>query len=104
MPYCLYCAPSVVQFLINDVFRDMFGKFVIEYIDDILIYWLCKETNMDYLKQVLHRQKDNQHYYLAFKIIYFLLFYIYYLLSFCLLKLTPGNVTWGTDNSSALKE
>lgn len=64
----------------------MLGKFVIEYIDDILIYWLCKETNIDHLKQVLRRPKDNQHYHLAF------------------IKLTPVSVTWGTDNSSALEE
>lgn len=38
IPYGLSCAPSVFQCLTNDMLRDMLGKFVIAYIDDILIY------------------------------------------------------------------
>lgn len=32
MPYGLSCAPSVFQSIINDILRDMFGKFIIAYI------------------------------------------------------------------------
>lgn len=35
MPYGLACAPSVFQDVLRDFF---FGRFVIAYIDDILIY------------------------------------------------------------------
>lgn len=38
MPFGLVNSPSVFQAFINDVFRDMLKKFVIVYIDDILIY------------------------------------------------------------------
>lgn len=44
MPYGLATTPSVFQAFINDIIRDMLGKFVIIYIDDVLIY-------LDYLEQ-----------------------------------------------------
>ncbi len=38
MPFGLVNSPSVFQAFINDVFRDMLNRWVIVYIDDILIY------------------------------------------------------------------
>lgn len=38
MPYGLSCTPSVFQCFINNVLRDMLEKFMIAYINDILIY------------------------------------------------------------------
>ncbi|KAK3557499.1 hypothetical protein QTP70_028306 [Hemibagrus guttatus] len=38
MPYGLSNAPSVLQNFMNEIFQDMLHKFVIIYIDDILIY------------------------------------------------------------------
>ncbi|KAL0173541.1 hypothetical protein M9458_029509, partial [Cirrhinus mrigala] len=38
MPFGLVNSPSVFQSFINDVFRDMLGRWVIIYMDDILIY------------------------------------------------------------------
>ncbi|KAK3557714.1 hypothetical protein QTP86_000334 [Hemibagrus guttatus] len=38
MPYVLTNAPAVFQSLINEVFKDVLNKYVITYIDDILIY------------------------------------------------------------------
>lgn len=39
MPFGLANSPSVFQAFINDVFRDMLNRWVIVYIDDILINW-----------------------------------------------------------------
>ncbi len=39
MPFGLSNSPSVFQSFINDVFRDMLNRWVIVYIDDILIPW-----------------------------------------------------------------
>lgn len=38
MPFGLSNSPSVFQSFINDVFRDMLNRWVIVYIDDILVY------------------------------------------------------------------
>ncbi|KAK3548331.1 hypothetical protein QTP70_010185 [Hemibagrus guttatus] len=38
MPFGLTNAPAVFQALINGVFQDLLGKWVIAYIDDILVY------------------------------------------------------------------
>ncbi|KAK3548519.1 hypothetical protein QTP70_013368 [Hemibagrus guttatus] len=38
MPFGLTNAPAVFQALINGVFHDLLGKWVIAYIDDILVY------------------------------------------------------------------
>lgn len=38
MPFGLVSSPSFFQAFINDVFRDMLNRFVIVYIDDILVY------------------------------------------------------------------
>ncbi len=38
MPYGLVNSASVFQAFVNDVFRDMLNRWVIVYIDDILIY------------------------------------------------------------------
>ncbi|KAL0162387.1 hypothetical protein M9458_041783, partial [Cirrhinus mrigala] len=38
MPYGLSNSPSIFQSFMNEIFRDMLNRFVIIYIDDILIY------------------------------------------------------------------
>lgn len=56
MPYGLSSAPSVFQCLINDVLRDFFGKCVIAYIDDILVYSLSYDTHVEHVRLVLARE------------------------------------------------
>ncbi|MGL4480584.1 MAG: reverse transcriptase domain-containing protein, partial [Aeromonas veronii] len=46
MPFGLVNSPSVFQAFTNDVFRDMLNKWVIVYIDDILVYWLSCRTHL----------------------------------------------------------
>ncbi len=50
MPFGLVNSPSVFQAFINDVFRDMLNRWVIVYIDDILIYSDSYEDHQLYAK------------------------------------------------------
>ncbi len=49
MPFGLVNSPSVFQAFINDVFRDMLNRWVIVYINNILIY---SDSYEDHVKQV----------------------------------------------------
>ncbi|KAK3565354.1 hypothetical protein QTP86_007128 [Hemibagrus guttatus] len=62
MPYGLSNAPSVFQSFMNDIVRDMLHRFVVVYIDDILIYFPNLSDHVDHVKQVLH------HYHLYLKL------------------------------------
>lgn len=62
MPYGLYGAPSLFQCLKNDVLKDMLGKFVIAYIDNILTYSPSCESHVSHLKQVLSCLLANEIY------------------------------------------
>ncbi|XP_036068023.1 uncharacterized protein LOC118598811 [Oryzias melastigma] len=55
MPFGLCNAPSVFQAFVNDVFRDLLHKFVIVYIDDILVYSDTFEEHVSHVRQVLQR-------------------------------------------------
>ncbi|KAK3537485.1 hypothetical protein QTP70_012115 [Hemibagrus guttatus] len=46
MPFGLTNAPAVFQTLINGVFHDLLGKWVIAYIDDILVYYNSPEEHV----------------------------------------------------------
>lgn len=59
MPYGLANAPSVFQGYMNEVFREFLNRFVIVYIDDILIYSQNEEEHQQHVLQVL--QKLRQH-------------------------------------------
>ncbi|KAI4894775.1 hypothetical protein NFI96_013552 [Prochilodus magdalenae] len=60
MSFGLRNAPSVFQAFINDVLRDMLGRFVIAYIDDILIYSPDYSTHVQQVRQVLTRLLEHQ--------------------------------------------
>ncbi len=60
MPYGLSNSPSVFQNLMHDIFRDMINRFVLIYIDDILIYSPTIEEHRRHVTQVL--QRLHQHY------------------------------------------
>lgn len=54
-PFGLSNCPSVFQSFINDVFRDMLNKWVIVYIDDILIFSRSYEEHVQHVRAVLKR-------------------------------------------------
>lgn len=62
MSYGLANAPSVFQNLINSVLRDMLGRYVIAYIDDILVHSTSLEEHITHVRQVLRRLLQHQLY------------------------------------------
>jgi len=62
MPYGLANSPAVFQSFINEIFRDILNKYVIAYIDDILIYFKSESEHKDHVKTVLSRLLENQLY------------------------------------------
>ncbi|KAI3364204.1 hypothetical protein L3Q82_010812 [Scortum barcoo] len=59
MPFGLTNAPAVFQALVNDVLRDMLNKFVLVYLDDILIFSRNKEEHVHHVQAVLQRLLEN---------------------------------------------
>ncbi len=62
MPFGLVNSPSVFQAFVNDVFRDMLNRWVIVYIDDILIYSDSYEDHVKQVCSVLQRLLTHQLY------------------------------------------
>ena len=60
MPFGLTNAPASFQALMNDVLRPYLDKFVVVYLDDILIYSPTWEKHLDHIKTVLSALRDNQ--------------------------------------------
>jgi hypothetical protein len=61
MSFGLTNAPSFMN-LMNSVFMDYLDKFVVVFIDDILIYSQSEEEHADHLKMVLQRLREHQLY------------------------------------------
>ncbi|KAK3572571.1 hypothetical protein QTP86_000423 [Hemibagrus guttatus] len=55
MPFSLTNAPAVFQSLINGVFQDILGKWMIAYIDNILVYSTSLEKHVRHVREVLSR-------------------------------------------------
>ncbi|KAL0180477.1 hypothetical protein M9458_022883 [Cirrhinus mrigala] len=55
MPFGLVNSPSIFQSFINDVFRDMLGRWVIIYMDDILVYSDSLKSHVSHVRKVLQR-------------------------------------------------
>ncbi|KAL0164214.1 hypothetical protein M9458_039967, partial [Cirrhinus mrigala] len=55
MPFGLANSPSYFQAFVNDVFRDMLGRWVIVYIDDILIFSNSYTEHVQHVRAVLQR-------------------------------------------------
>lgn len=59
IPYGLSFSPSVLS-LINDILRVMLGKYIITYIDDIIIYSPSRETHIHHVRQDVQHLSQNQ--------------------------------------------
>ncbi|KAL0185720.1 hypothetical protein M9458_017390, partial [Cirrhinus mrigala] len=60
MPFGLANSPSCFQAFVNDVFRDMLNRWVIVYIDDILIYSNSYSEHVQHVRCVLQRLISHQ--------------------------------------------
>ncbi|KAI2667363.1 Transposon Tf2-11 polyprotein [Labeo rohita] len=62
MPYGLSISPSVFQTFMNEVFREFLHRFVVVYIDDILIYSRNLAEHRQHVQQVLLKLRQHQLY------------------------------------------
>ena len=62
LPFGLTNAPAVFMDLMNRVFQDYLDKFVIVFIDDILIYSKTREDHEKHLRLVLERLREKKLY------------------------------------------
>ncbi len=59
MSFGLTNAPAFFMYLMNSVFMDYLDKFVVVFIDDILIYSQSEEDHVEHLKMVLQRLREH---------------------------------------------
>jgi hypothetical protein len=59
MSFGLTSLPSTFMRLMNEVLKDFIGKFVIVYLDDILVFSNTKEEHFRHLKMVLRRLQQE---------------------------------------------
>jgi hypothetical protein len=62
MSFGLTNAPAHFIYLINSVFMPELDKFVVVFIDDILVYSKSEEEHVEHLRIVLTRLRDHQLY------------------------------------------
>lgn len=62
MPFGLCNAPAVFQRFMNDAFCDLNNRFVIVYLDDILVFSKTHLEHVSHVKQVLQRLRENRLY------------------------------------------
>ena len=62
MPFGLTNAPSTFQMLMNQVLRPYLDKFVLVYLDDVMIYSNSLEEHKEHLRLVLQALKENNLY------------------------------------------
>ena len=60
MQFRLINAPAIFQKRINSVLREHLNKFIIVYLNDIIIYLESKKEYKEHIKQVLKRLQEEQ--------------------------------------------
>lgn len=62
LPFGLTNAPPVFSAAMNHIFRDMIGKHVLVYLDDILVFSKSAEEHLQHLRLVLQRLREHKFY------------------------------------------
>ena len=62
MPFGVTNAPSTFQRMMNMLFKDELDKFVLVYLDDILIFSKTLEDHIQHIKQALEKLKEAKLY------------------------------------------
>jgi hypothetical protein len=62
MSFGLTNAPAYFMYLMNKVFMEFLDKFVVVFIDDILIYSNTEEEHVEHLRLVLHKLREHKLY------------------------------------------
>jgi hypothetical protein len=62
MSFDLTNVPAYFVYLMNSVFMDYLNKFVVVFLDDILIYSQNEQEHEEHLRKVLQRLRDCQLY------------------------------------------
>ena len=62
MSFGLTNAPAYFMYLMNNVFMEYLDKFVVVFIDDILIYSKTEEEHEEHLRLVLQKLREHQLY------------------------------------------
>jgi hypothetical protein len=62
MSFGLTNAPAFFMNLMNNIFMNYLDKFVVVFIDDILVYSQSEEEHADHLRMVLQRLREHQLY------------------------------------------
>ena len=60
MSFKLTNAPSTFMRLVNEVLNPFFGKKIVVYFDDILIFRKSQEEHLEHVKKVLQRLKEEK--------------------------------------------
>ena len=55
-------APAYFMNMMNKVFMEFLDKFVVVFIDDILVYWKNEEEHKEHLCLVLEKLREHQLY------------------------------------------
>jgi hypothetical protein len=62
MPFGLTNAPTYFMYLMNKVFMEYLDKFIVVFIDDIVVYSKNEEEHTEHLHMVLQKLREHQLY------------------------------------------